>query len=64
MGIQTPADIVVAGQLLMGLDMDDDRVCLRIEYGIDNAKALLDDLEARRRKEDSLHEFLKNDFGA
>jgi putative ATP-dependent endonuclease of OLD family len=61
--MQTPADIVVASQLLMGLDMDDDRVCLRIEYDIDNAKALLDDFEARRRKEDSLHEFLKDNFG-
>jgi putative ATP-dependent endonuclease of OLD family len=62
--IQTPADIVVASELLMGLDMDDDRVCLRIEYGIDNAKTLIDDFEARRRKDDTLHEFLKEDFGA
>ncbi len=62
--MQTPADIVVASQLLMALDMDDDRVCLRIEYGIENAKTLIDDFETRRSKEDSLHEFLKDDFGA
>lgn len=61
--VQSPADIIVASQLLMGLDLDDDRVCLRIDYSIENAKALLDDFEARRRKEDSLYEFLKNDFG-
>lgn len=52
------ADLVVATDLLMGLDPTSNRVRLRIEYGLDNAKALLAAFEARRRKEENLCEFL------
>lgn len=52
------ADLVVATDLLMGLDPASNRVTLRIEYGLENAKALLADFDARRHKEKSLAEFL------
>lgn len=59
---QGSADLVVASELLMGLDLDNDRVRLRIEYGIENAKGLIEDFEARRHKETSLHDFLKDTY--
>ena len=52
------ADLVVATDLLMGLDPTINRVRLRIEYGLENAKGLLADFEARRHKEEGLCDFL------
>lgn len=52
------ADLVVASDLLMDLNPVRNRIRLRVEYRLENAKALLVDFEARRRKEDSLHDFL------
>jgi len=57
---QEPADVVAASPLLMGLDASDDIVCLRIEYGIDNARGLLADFNTRRRSKDTLREFLRD----
>lgn len=56
------ADLVVATDLLMGLDPANSRVRLRIEYRLENAKALLADFEARRRKEETLCDFLKERY--
>lgn len=55
---QEPADVIAASPLLMGLDASDDIVCLRIEYGIDNARGLLADFNKRQRSKDTLREFL------
>lgn len=57
---QEPADVVAASPLLMGLDAPDDIVCLRIEYGIDNARGLLADFNTRRHPKDTLREFLRD----
>lgn len=56
------ADLVLASELLMGLDLDNNRVRIRIEFVIENAKGLLDDFEGRRRKDESLNEFLKDKY--
>lgn len=56
------ADLVVATDLLMSLDPTSNRVRLRVEYGLENAKALLDDFEARHRKEDTLCDFLNDRY--
>lgn len=56
------ADLVVATDLLMSLDPNSNRVRVRIEYGLENAKALLADFEARHRKDDTLCDFLKDRY--
>src|SRR3569833_2896766 len=60
-----PADWVVANDLLMNLDPANNRVALRIEFAIDDAKKLLTGFQARRVKSDGLFEFLSesiNDY--
>ena len=54
---ETP-DLVVANELLMNLDPSQNQVALRAEYSIDSAKDLLVDFAARRKKEQTLSEFL------
>lgn len=56
------ADLVVATDLLMSLDPTSNQVRVRIEYGLENAKALLEDFEARHRKDDTLCDFLKDRY--
>lgn len=56
------ADIVVATDLLMGLNPASSRVRLRIEYALENAKGLLAHFEARRHAEESLCEFLTDRY--
>ncbi|QDX25095.1 AAA family ATPase [Sphingomonas suaedae] len=56
------ADLVVATDLLMSLDPSSNRVRVRIEYGLENAKALLADFEARHRKDDTLCDFLNDRY--
>ena len=57
-----PADLVAATQLLMDLTPGVDRVRMRIEYALKNAKQLIDDFEARTHKDRNLCEFLENTF--
>lgn len=57
-----PADLVAATQLLMDLTPSNNRVCLRIEYGLENAKKLVDEFEARPNKNVSLCEFLRDSY--
>ncbi|QRI66068.1 AAA family ATPase [Shinella sp. PSBB067] len=57
-----PADLVAATQLLMDLTPGTNKVRLRIEYALENAKKLLDDFAARPRKGQSLCEFLRDSF--
>lgn len=59
---QEPGDIIAATQLLMDLTPDSNKVRLRIEYALENAKKLLDDFEARPRKDENLCDFLRNGF--
>lgn len=57
-----PADLVAATQLLMDLTPGSNRVRLRVEYALENAKQLVDDFEARPRKDQNLCEFLRDTF--
>ncbi|MGC4015110.1 MAG: ATP-dependent endonuclease [Luteolibacter sp.] len=57
-----PADLVAATQLLMDLTPGTNKVRLRIEYALENAKKLLDDFEDRSRKDQHLCEFLRDSF--
>jgi putative ATP-dependent endonuclease of OLD family len=57
---EDPADLVAASQLLMDLTPGINRVRLRIEYALENAKKLLDDFEARPHKDQNLCDFLRD----
>lgn len=59
---EEPADLVAATQLLMDLTSGTNKVRLRIEYALENAKKLLDDFEARPRNDQNLCEFLRDSF--
>lgn len=54
-----PADLIAATALLMDLTVGENRVRIRIDYSIKNAKQLVDEFEARPVREQSLCEFLK-----
>jgi predicted ATP-dependent endonuclease of OLD family len=56
------ADLVAATQLLMDLTPGQSKVRIRIDYTLENAKKLLDEFEARPRKELSLCDYLKETF--
>lgn len=56
------ADLVVATELLMNLNPADNRIGLRIECCLANAKGLLADFLERRKQEESLCEFLTTRF--
>lgn len=51
-------DLAVATELLMDLDPKNNRVGMRVEFGIDNAKALVTDFKTRRLSEETLFDFL------
>ena len=53
-------DLAVANELLMDLDPESNRVGLRIEFGIENAKAMIEDFKARRLPKESLFDFLSD----
>lgn len=57
-----PPDLIAATQLLMDLTPATNKVRLRIEYALENAKKLLDDFEDRPRKDQHLCEFLQDSF--
>ncbi|WP_009960169.1 ATP-dependent nuclease [Verrucomicrobium spinosum] len=59
---ESPADLVAATRLLMDLNPSTNKVRLRIEYALDNAKKLLDDFDNRQRKAQTLCEFLRDSF--
>jgi len=59
---EDPADLVAATKLLMDLTPGTNKVRLRIEYALENAKNLLNDFEARPRKDQNLCEFLRDRF--
>lgn len=59
---EDPEDLVAATQLLMDLTPGNNKVRLRIDYALENAKNLLDDFEARPRKDQNLCEFLRDSF--
>jgi putative ATP-dependent endonuclease of the OLD family len=56
------ADLVAATQLLMDLTPGTNKVRMRIDYALENAKKLHDDFEARPRKDQSLCDYLKETF--
>lgn len=56
------ADLIAATQLLMDLNPDAKRVTMRIDYVLENAKRLLDEFEARPRKDVTLCDYLKETF--
>lgn len=53
-------DLAVATELLMDLDPESNRVGLRVEFGIENAKALVADFKARRLPDETLFDFLSD----
>lgn len=55
-------DLITATQLLMDLSPINNKVRMRIEYALENAKKLLDDFEARPRKDLTLCDYLKETF--
>lgn len=57
-----PADLIAATDLLMDLTAGTNQVRLRIDYGLKNAKQLVDEFEARPVHEQSLCEFLNGTF--
>jgi putative ATP-dependent endonuclease of OLD family len=59
---ENPADLVAATRLLMDLTPGTNKVKLRIEYALENARKLLDDFEVRPSKGESLCEFLRDSF--
>lgn len=59
---EEPADLVAATQLLMDLTPGTNIVRMRIDYALENAKKLIDDFEARPRKDTTLCDFLKDNF--
>jgi len=59
---EDPADLAAATQLLMDLTPGTNKVRFRIDYALENAKKLLDDFEARPRKDLTLREHLKETF--
>jgi putative ATP-dependent endonuclease of OLD family len=59
---EEPADLVAATQLLMDLTPGTSKVRMRIDYALENAKKLLDDFEARPRKDLTLCDYLKETF--
>lgn len=59
---EDPADLVAATQLLMDLTPGANKVRLRIEYALENAKKLLADFEDRQHKDQNLCEFLRDSF--
>lgn len=52
------ADLVVANELLMSLEVSNDVIAVRIEYAVDDAKGLWTDFKARSNKAQTLFEFL------
>lgn len=59
---EDPADLIAATQLLMDLTPGTSRVRMRIDYRLENAKKLLDEFEARPRKDVTLCDYLKETF--
>lgn len=59
---EDPADLAAATQLLMDLTPGANKVRFRIDYALENAKKLLDDFEARPRKDLTLREYLRETF--
>lgn len=59
---EEPADLIAATQLLMDLNPGTRRVTMRIDYVLENAKRLLDEFEARPRKDVTLCNYLKGTF--
>lgn len=59
-----PSDLIAATQLLMDLSPNVKRVRLRIEYALDNAKKLLDEFDARVRKNQNFSDFMRQAFHA
>ena len=57
-------DLVIASQLLCSLSPDSNRVALRGEFSIDKPQKLIRDYKSRRRKEDSLFDFLNDNINA
>lgn len=57
-----PADLLAATNLLMDLTPGVNRVSLRIEYMLKNSKQVLDDFDARPRKNQTFAEFIKDNF--
>ena len=57
---ENTSDLAVATELLMDLDPTINRVGLRVEFGIKNAKALVVDFKARRLSEVTLYDFLSD----
>ena len=53
-------DLAVATELLMDLDPKSNRVGLRVEFGIENTKALIADFKARRLPDETLFDFLSD----
>ena len=53
-------DLAVATELLMDLDPESNRVGLRVEFGIENAKALIVDFKMRRLPDETLFDFLSD----
>ena len=59
---EEPADLIAATHLLMDLNPVANRVTIRIDYVLENGKRLLDDFEARPRKDVTLCDYLKETF--
>ncbi len=59
---EDPDDLIAATHLLMDLTPGTNKVRLRIVYTLENAKKLLDEFEDRQRKDQSLLEFLRENF--
>lgn len=59
-----PADLAVASDLLMDLDPAKKRVVLRVEFGVKDVVALARAFREKRKKEQTLFEFLSDDLRA
>ncbi len=59
---EDPVDLVAATQLLMDLSPENNKIRIRIEYALDNAKNLVDDFDARPLKGQTLCDFLSGSF--
>lgn len=57
-----PSDLVAATDLLMDLNAGANRIRIRIDYSLKNAKQLVDEFEARPVQEQTLCGFLKDRF--
>ena len=56
------ADLVVATKLLMNLDPKSNIVGFRIEFALNNAKALITDFKSRRSPDETLFQFLSGNL--